>query len=77
MAFRDPVGMLEDQRLRRVQAGEIGRAPSVLRPVQHVEQVLRLSQRRARFFKKGAALLFHKSMPSARMAYINGMRGSL
>jgi hypothetical protein len=70
-------GTLEYQRLRAVQASKIGRTARFIRPMVRVEQVLRFRQKRAGFFKEGAALLLHRSMPSARMAYISGMRGSL
>lgn len=77
MTFDDIAGPLEYQRLRAMQASKIGRTARFIRPMVRVEQVLGFRHKRAGFLQEGAALLLHRSMPSARTAYISGMRGSL
>jgi hypothetical protein len=65
----------EDEGLRRVKSGEIRRAAGGFVKA-NVKDRLGLVEKLSRFVE-GAGLGLHRSMPSARMAYIRGMRGSL
>jgi hypothetical protein len=70
-------GALEDQGLCCVQTSEIRRAARFVGPLTRVEEVLRFREQLARFLQKRSALRLHRSMPSARISCINGMRSSL
>lgn len=62
--------------LRSVEASQIGGARSGLVEIDAVDR-LGFAKQFPRLFEKGSGLAFHRSIPSARIAYISGMRGSL
>jgi hypothetical protein len=76
MLFIDAPGSLKDKGLRRVKSGKVGR-PSRVVGQSGFHHCVAASEKVTRLFEIGAGLLLHRSMPSARIAYINGMRGSL
>src|SRR5579884_2457522 len=77
MRFGNAVGGFEDERLRGMKSGGIRRAARLFVEALKPEHLVGQVQKLLRFVEKGAGLLLHSSMPSARMAYISGMRGSL
>ena len=75
MAFVGAPAAFEDQSLRRVKPGQIGNAPGLLIKM-HTETRLGLVEQFACLVEISGGLLLHRSMPSIRIAYISGMRGS-
>jgi hypothetical protein len=63
--------------LRRMQAREISCAARFVGPMVRVEQLLRLVQKFARLGEERNGLRLYRSMPSARISCISGMRSSL
>ncbi len=76
MGFVHAPSVLEDQRLRRMKTGKVRGAAGSFIEV-NAQHCVGLVQKLARLFEIGAGLFLHRSMPSARIAYISGMRGSL
>jgi hypothetical protein len=65
----------EDEGLSRMKPGEIRRPPGGFMQID-AQHRLGVVEQLPRFIEKGAGLDLHRSMPSARMAYISGMRSS-
>ncbi|HZU90429.1 MAG TPA: hypothetical protein VE993_14345 [Stellaceae bacterium] len=77
MSFVNAPGGFEDESLRRMKPGKIRRAAGRFGKTAKFEHSVGLGQKLSRLIQKGAGLLLHRSMPSMRIAYISGMRGSL
>jgi len=70
-----PAGF-EDRGLRCMEPGHIGNARGGLVAIDAQDR-LGVVEGFACLIEEGGALALYKSMPSARIAYISGMRGSL
>jgi hypothetical protein len=73
MAFVDLPADLEDEGLRRVKSGQIRRPSGCFMQID-AQHRLGVVEQLPRFIDEGASLVFQNSMPSARMAYISGIR---
>jgi hypothetical protein len=76
MGFVNAPACLEDESLRGMKSGQVRGAAGGFIEVDAQDRVGVIEQL-PRLVEIGARLLLHKSMPSARIAYISGIRGSL